>query len=180
MYNLPNVAVMVDESLEMDAAQDDRADSTTETTEVACKDGSFRVRLDSAQLYSIIKAGSVGKPYPEAFKTTLTINGYKFSVLLKVFPFKSRSEHISIWAEITAPSHARGQVTLHATAFDPQKEQRLGHTIECTEKLKYSDSVAGDCKRAKFTLDEVMLLHMFGFYKNSDTVIHVKMSYSGF
>ena len=175
MHNLPNVAVMVDESLEMDAAQDDRTDSTTETTEVACEDGSFRVKLNSAQLYSIIKAGSVGKPYPVAFKTTLTIDGHKFSVLLKVFPFKSMSKHISVWADITAPSHARGQVTLHATAFDPQKEQRLGHTIECTGQLKRSDS--GDHKRVTLTLEEVML-HMFAFYKIPDVELHINISVS--
>ena len=175
MYNLPNVAVMVDESLEMDAAQDDRANSTTETTEVACEDGSFQIRLGSTQLYSIIKAGSVGIPYPEAFRTNLTINGHKFSVLLKVFPFKSMSKHISVWAEITAPSHARGQVTLHATAFDPQKEQRLGHTIECTGQLKRSDS--GDHKRVTLTLEEVML-HMFTFYKSPDVELRINITIS--
>jgi hypothetical protein len=165
--DLPNVSVIAirDESSDVNTTLDDGStsdsDSMINTSKVACEDGCLRIQLDSALLYSVIKERSVGTPYPQAFKTTLTVDDCEFSVLLKVFPFKSRSKHISMWAEVTAPPHARGHITLQVTAFDPQKEQRLGRTVECTEKLKYSD--ASDCKRAHFTLDEVML-HMFAFY----------------
>ena len=121
----------------------------------------------------MIKEGSVGAPYPKAFKTTLTANECEFSVLLKVFPFKTMSKHISVWADVTAPSHARGQITLQVTAFDPWKEQKLGRTTECTEKLKHSG--CGDCKRAKLTLDKVML-HMFAFYKFPDLELCVHIT----
>jgi hypothetical protein len=165
--DLPNASVVAirDESSDVNATLDDGSSSDSDfmikSSEVASEDGCLRIQLDSALLYSIIKGRSVGTPYPEAFKTTLTVDDYEFSVLLKVFPFKSRSKHISVWAEVTAPPHARGQVTIQVTAFDPQKEQGLGRTVERTENLKYSD--ASDCKRAQFTLDEVML-HMFAFY----------------
>ena len=175
--NLPNVSIafMRAESPEVNAALDDEADSTIDTTEATCKDGSFRIKLNSAQLYSIIKEGLVGTPYPEAFKMTVPVSDCEFTVLLKVFPLKSRSEHISIWAEVTAPPYARGQVMLQVTAFDPRKEQRLGHTIECTEKLKRSDS--GDYKKAKFTLDEVML-HVLAFYKIPDVELCISITVS--
>ncbi len=164
--DLPNVSVTAirDES-DMDTTLDDGSSSDSDfmikSSEMACEDGCLRIQLDSALLYSIMEERSVGTPYPEAFKTTLTIDDCEFSVSLKVFPFKSRSKHISVWAEVTAPPHARGHITLQVTALDPQKKQVLGRTVECTEKLKYSD--ASDCKRAHFTLDEVML-HMFAFY----------------
>ena len=179
-YNLPNVSVATirDESPDMNATLDDGStsdsDSMIETSEVAYEDGCLRIQLNSALLYSIIKERSVGAPYPEAFKATQTVNDCKFSILLKIFPFKSRSEHISVWAEVTAPPHARGQGTLQVTAFNPQKEQRLGYTVECTEKLKYSD--AGDCKKAHFTLDDVML-HMFAFYLIHGVELCVSISY---
>ena len=171
LHNLPNVA---HNSPEMHAALDGgiAPDFTIDTSKVGCEGRNFRIRLNSARLYSIIKEESVGKPYPEAFKTTLPVNDCKFSVLLKIFPFKSRCEHISVWAEVTAPLHARGQVMLQVTTFDPQKEQRLGHTIECTEKLKLSDS--GKWKKANFTLDKVML-HMFAFYRRPDIMINVSI-----
>jgi hypothetical protein len=159
--DLPTVSVIAigDKSSDMDTTLDDRSTSDSNsminTSEVACEDGCLRIQLDSALLYSIIKERSIGTPYSEAF------NDCELSILLKVFPFKSRSNHISVWAEVTAPPHAKGQVTLQVTALDPQKKQVLGRTVECTEKFKYSD--AGDCKRAQFTLDEVML-HMFAFY----------------
>ena len=176
---IPNVTVMVDELLDPAAedyvALDDGADSITKMTQVACKDGSFRVKLNSALLYSIIKEGSIGKPYPEAFKRILPVGNCEISILLKVFPFKSRSEYISVWAEVTAPPHARGEITLQVLAFDPQKEQRLGRTTECTEKLKRSD--AGDCKRAKFTLDEVMN-HTCAFYVFPDIELCVNVTLS--
>ena len=179
-YNLPNVSVapIRDESPDMNATLNDGStsdsDSMIETSEVACEGGCLRIQLDSALLYSIIKEGSIGAPYPEAFKATQTVNDCKFSILLKIFPFKSRSEHISVWAEVTAPPHARGQVIIQVTAFDPQKEQRLGCTVERTENLKYSD--AGDCKKAHFTLDEVML-HMFAFYLIHGVELCVSISY---
>lgn len=175
--NLPNVSVSLigDESLEVAAVLDDGADSTTETTEVACEDGNFRIRLNSAQLYSIIKEGLVGKPYPKAFKITLLVDDCEFSVLLKVFPFKSRSRHISVWVEVTAPPHTSRQITLQVTAFNPRKEERLGCTVKCTEKLKRSDS--GSCKKANFALDEVML-HMLAFYKIPDVELCIGITVS--
>ena len=179
-YNLPNinVATIRDESPDMSATLDDGSssgsDSIIQTSEVAYEDRCLRIQLDSALLYSIIKEGLVGAPYPEAFKATLTVNDCEFSILLKIFPFKSRSEHVSVWAEVTAPPHARGQITLQVTAFNPQKEQRLGRMVERTEKLKYSD--AGDYKRALFTLDKVML-HMFAFYLIHGIELCVSISY---
>ena len=175
LHNLPNVA---HNSPEMHAALDDgiTPEFTVDTSEIGCEDGNLRIRLNSTRLYSIIKEESVGRPYPEAFKTTLPVDDCEFSVLLKVVPFKSRSEHISVWAEVTAPPHARGQIMLQVTAFDPWKEQKLGRTIECTEKLKLSDS--GKCKKANFTLDEVML-HMFAFYRRPDITINVSILFLG-
>ena len=170
---LPDVgdAAIRKESLDINSALDDGS-TLDETSKV---DKSLSIRLDSALLYSIIKEGLVGVPYPEVFKTILKVNDCKFSVLLKVFPFKSRSEHITVWAEITAPCYARGQVTLQVNAFDPRREERLGRTIKCTEKLKYSDS--GDHKTAELLFDGVML-HMFAFYKIPDVELRISITVS--
>ena len=179
LCNLPNVSVAAirDESPDMYAVLDyvSTSDSIIEASEVACGNGNLGIRLNSTLLYSIIKEESVGAPYPEAFKTTLPVDDCEFSVLLKVFPFKSRSEHISVWAEVTAPLHARGQVTLQVTTVDTRNGERLGCTVKHTERLKHSD--LGDCKNAKFTLDEVML-HMFAFYKIPDVKLCISITAS--
>ena len=178
LHNLPNVAQPIeDESPDLDtrAALDDRITSRAEITKVACEDNTFRIRLNSALLYSIIKDRSVGKEYPRAFETRVPVESSELTVLVKVLPFKSRSSHISIWAEVTAPSQTSGQVTLEVTAFDPWKEERLGHAVECTEKLKCLDS--GNCENARFTLDEVML-HMFAFYRSPDIELYIRIAVS--
>ena len=174
LHNLPNVA---HNSPQMHAAVDDgiAPDFTIDASEVACKGGTLRIQLDSALLYSIIKEGSVGKPYPQAFKTTLPVSVCEFAVLLKVFPFMSRSEHISVWAEVTTPLQANGQITVKVTAFDPRKDEKLGCTVVGTEKLKHSD--LDNCKKAKFSLNQVML-HMFAFYKIPDIELFISITVS--
>ena len=99
----------------------------------------------------------------------------EFIVLFKVLPFTSRSEHISVWAEVTAPPQTSGQITLQVTAFDPRKDEKLGCTVVCTEKLKHSD--LDNCKKAKFTLNRVML-HMFAFYKIPDVELCISITTS--
>ena len=175
MSNLPNVAPIEDELPHMHATPDDGITSTAETTKVACEDNSFGILLDSALLYSIIKDGLVGKAYPQTFETRVPIESSKITVLLKVLPFKSRSSHISVWAEVTAPSQTGGQVTLEVTAFDPQRNERLGHMVKRTEKLKRSD--LGECERARIILDEVML-HMFAFYRSPDIEFYIRIAVS--
>ena len=90
--NLPNISIafMRAESPEVNTALDDEADSTTNTIEAACMDGSFRIKLNSAHLYSIIKEGSVGTPYPEAFKVTVPADECEYTVLLKVIPVQKQ------------------------------------------------------------------------------------------
>ena len=172
VYNLPNIAPLEDELQHMHATPDDGVTSTAETIKVACEDNSFGILLDSALLYSIIKDGLVGKAYPQTFETRVPIENSEITVLLKVLPFKSRSSHISIWAEVTAPSQTDGQVTLEVTAFDPQRDERLGHTVKRTEKLKCSD--LGECERARIILDDVMS-HTFAFYRSPDIELYIKI-----
>ena len=175
MYNLPNVSValMNEESSEVDNGI--TSDSIVQTTNVACLGSNLRIQLNSALLYSIIKERSVGKPYPEAFETTVPVSDCELIVLLKILPFTSRSQHISVWAEVTAPLHTSGRVIVKVTAFDRRKDERLGCTVACTEKLKLSD--LGDCKKAMFTLDKVML-HMFAFYRLPDVELHISITAS--
>ena len=180
LYHLPepNFAHMQDTLSPHSATlldNDVLADSSVKIREVAYEGSGFRVQLDSTLLYSIIKDKSVGKPYPLAFRTVVPVEDGEISILLTVIPFKSRSRHISVWAKISVPSQSSGQVTLNVTAYDPRKEERLGRTIKCTEKLKHSD--LSNRKEAKVTLDEVML-HMFAFYRVPSVELNISISIS--